>query len=115
MSEESKDTLPDNRNLLEAINLLTKEFSSFRDEMRQEVSELRQEVNAINKRLNNLELNVEEIKNSQFSVDVRLEREEGSVFKNLSIAHNLRADVKVLGAEVIAWAKDVSRLEKQII
>jgi chromosome segregation ATPase len=114
MSEESKDTLVDNRTILEAIKSLSAKVDSLQSEMNQKIDDVNKKIDAVNTRIYNVELTVVEIKNSQFSMDVRLERVEGSVFEHLSIAHNLRADVKVLRAELMAWAKDVTQLEKQL-
>jgi hypothetical protein len=108
MSEESKDTLIDNKTILEAIKALSAKVDSVQ-------TDLNKKFDDVNKRIYNVELTIVEIKNSQFSMDVRLERVEGSVFEHLSIAHNLRADVKVLRAEVMAWAKDITNLEKQLV
>ncbi len=100
MNNDSQETLLEKNAILDAINA-----------MRQEVNE---RFDKIEVRLTTLEKDVEEIKNLQFSFDVRLERIEGDVHESLSIGHNLRADVKILRAEVGAWAKDVMRLQTQI-
>ncbi|MCY7376065.1 MAG: hypothetical protein LH472_08855 [Pyrinomonadaceae bacterium] len=99
MNIESQETLLEKNVILEAINSLRQEMNGRFDK--------------IEARLTTVEKDIEEIKNSQFSFDVRLERVEGMAYESLSIGHNLRADVKILRAEVGAWAKDVMRLEKQ--
>ncbi len=81
------------------------------DTLRQKMSE---RFDKVELRLTNVENNVEEIKNLQFGFDVRLERIESAAYEALSIGHGLLANVKILRAEVGAWAKAVMRLEKQL-
>lgn len=104
MNNDSQETLLEKNAILDAI-------SAMRQELKSDIGVLRQEMNA---RLTRLETEVEEIKSAQFGFDVRLERIEGAAYESLSIGHNLRADVKILRAEVGAWAKDVMRLETQM-
>lgn len=129
MSSESEETILLKNTILDAITLLSQEMNGKFDEMRQEmngkfdgmrqeIDGIRQEMNAMRivmtERFSRLEADVEEIKNLQFSFDVQLERIESATYKSLSIGHDLRADVKILHAEVSAWTKDVMRLEKQL-
>ena len=125
MSNESEETLLGKKTILDAINLMRQEMNNKFDEMRQEmngkfdgtrqeINEVRQEIKEVRQEIGRIEKDVEEIKNLQFSFDVQLERIESAAYKPLSIGHDLRADVKILHAEVSAWTKDVMRLEKQL-
>lgn len=107
MSIESQETLLEKNAVLDAINALRQETSA----LRQETGALRQEMKS---RFDKIENDIEEIKNSQFSFDVRLERVQAMAHESLNIGHNLQADVKILRAGIGAWAKDVMRLEKQL-
>ena len=100
MNVDNQETLLEKNAILDAINSMRQEINNRFDN--------------IEVRLSRVESEVTEIKELQFSFDVRLERIEGAAYESLSIGHNLRADVKILRAEVGAWAKDVMRLERQL-
>lgn len=68
------------------------------------ISGLRQEMNA---RFEKLESEWQTMKQMQLSFDVRLDRLEAVVI-------NVRADVKVLRAEVEVWSKDAHSLQKNL-
>lgn len=108
MSNESgEETLLGKNAILDAI-------SAMRQEMNERFDKVEARLNSVEARLTSVETDVAGIKELQFSFDIRLERIESAAYESLSIGHNLRADVKILRAEVGAWAKDVSRLEKQL-
>lgn len=65
----------------------------------QAIGGLRREMN---ERFAKIENDIEEIKQSQFSFDVRLERVQAMAHDALNIGHDLKADVKILTAEVRA-------------
>ncbi len=94
----SEETLPKD----DATNLILEAIGSLRQEMNQQISELRQEMVA---RFERNESEWQLIKQLQLSFDVRQDRIE-------AIALNVRADVKVLRAEVEAWSRDVYSLQK---
>lgn len=100
MSEESKETLIHTNTILEAIN-------SFR----QEVNE---RFNKIEARLSRVENEIADMKNLQLSFDVRLDRLESMAHEALQVAYSVRADVKVLRAEVTAWSQDVMELQQKV-
>jgi hypothetical protein len=99
-NESGEETLLETNAVLDAINLTRQEMNGRFDR--------------IEVRLTTVEADIAEIKESQFSFDVRLERVQGMCYESLSIGHNLQADVKILCAEVGARAKDLMRLEKQL-
>jgi hypothetical protein len=45
------------------------------------------------------------------SFDVRIDRLTAASRESLNLAHNVRADVKVLREEVHAWVKEVAALQ----
>lgn len=116
---ESEDTLRKNDNatnvILEAINSLRQEtqqqITDLRQETRQQIADLRREMN---ERFTRIETEIGEIKQSQFSFDVRLERMQAMAYDALNIGHDLKADVKILTAEVRAWAADVMDLQQKV-
>lgn len=81
----------------------------------QAIGDLRREMNerfaGTNDRLLVIESDLEQIKQSQFSFDVRLDRVQAMAHDALNIGHDLKADVKILSAEVRAWAADVANLQ----
>jgi hypothetical protein len=81
------------------------------DKILQAIGDLRREMN---ERFAKIETVIEEIKQSQFSFDVRLERVQAMAHDALNIGHDLKADVKILTAEVRAWAADVADLQQKI-
>jgi hypothetical protein len=81
----------------ESTNRILQAISDMRSEVRQEIGDLRREMN---ERFARVESEIEEIKQSQFSFDVRLERVQAMAHDALNIGHDLKADVKVLAAEV---------------
>lgn len=96
--------------ILEAIGGLSREINDLRQETRQQIGDLRREMNECFTRI---ETEIVEIKEFQFSFDVRLERVQELSYDGLNIGHDLKADVKILHAEVRAWARDVLSLEKK--
>ncbi|MCY7347278.1 MAG: hypothetical protein LH614_13775 [Pyrinomonadaceae bacterium] len=113
-NESGEGTLLEKNAVLDAINLLRQETNSMRQEMNGRFDKIEIRLVNVEARLTTVEADIAEIKELQFSFDVRLERIEGVAHESLSIGHNLRADVKILRAEVGAWAKDVMRLETQM-
>jgi len=101
--------------ILQAINEFRQEVSSqiseLRQETRQQIGDLRREMN---ERFTKVGTEIEEIKQSQFSFDVRLERVQAMAHDALNIGHDLKADVKILTAEVRSWAADVAELQQKI-
>ena len=101
--------------ILEAINGLRQETSrqitDLRQETRQQIGDLRREMN---ERLTRVETEILEIKEMQFSFDVRLERVQAMAHDALNIGHDLKADVKILNAEVRAWANEVTHLQHKV-
>lgn len=77
----------------------------------QAIGDLRREMN---ERFSKIENEIVEIKQTQFSFDVRLERVQAMAHDALNIGHDLKADVKILTAEVRAWASDVAELQQKI-
>jgi chromosome segregation ATPase len=123
----SDETLRQN----EGTNLILQAIAEFQGEVRREIGEIRQEIRGIrqeigeirqeigdlrrqmNERFSKVEAEIEEIKQSQFSFDVRLDRVQAMAHDALNIGHDLKADVKVLTAELRAWAADVVGLQQQ--
>ncbi|MBA2735825.1 MAG: hypothetical protein H0U50_03450 [Pyrinomonadaceae bacterium] len=106
---ESEETL---RQTDEGTNKILQAISDLQQETRQQIKDLRREMN---ERFTKIETDVEEIKQSQFSFDVRLERVQAMAHDALNIGHDLKADVKILTAEVRAWAADVVDLQQKAI
>jgi predicted nucleic acid-binding Zn-ribbon protein len=98
---ESDETLWQNE---ESTNKILEAISGLRQEMNQQIGDLRQEMNT---RFEKLESEWQTMKQLQLSFDVRLDRLEAVVI-------NVRADVKVLRAEVEAWSRDVHSLQKNL-
>lgn len=86
----------------DATNRIIEAINGLRQEMNQKIDDLRQEMIA---RFERNESEWQLIKQLQLSFDVRQDRIE-------AIALNVRADVKVLRAEVEAWSRDVNSLQK---
>ena len=99
----SDETLRQNdtvNQILRAISDLSRNVDDFRREA--------------NERFTKIETELDQIKQSQFSFDVRLDRVQAMAHDALNIGHDLKADVKILTAEVRAWAADVAGLQQQI-
>lgn len=105
---ESDETL---RKDDDSINKILQAINELRQETRQQIGDLRREMN---ERFTKVETDIESIKQSQFSFDVRLERVQAMAHDALNIGHDLKADVKILTAEVRAWAADVVDLQQKI-
>jgi len=86
-------------------------IGDFRHEVNQSIGDLRREMN---ERFTIIEADIEHIKQSQFSFDVRLDRVQAMAHDALNIGHDLKADVKILTAEVRVWAADVAGLQHQV-
>jgi hypothetical protein len=106
---ESEETLRKDEatnKILEAIIEMRQDVNAqiieMRREMNTQINELRQEMLL---RFEKVESELQTMKQLQLSFDVRLDRLEAM---NL----NIRADVKILRAEVEAWAADVVLLRK---
>lgn len=68
------------------------------------IGDLRREMN---ERFEKIESELQTMKQLQLSFDVRLDRHEAMLL-------NMRADMKVLRAEVEAWATDVLDLQRKV-
>ena len=101
-----------NNQISELRQEMNNQISELRQETRQQIGDLRREMN---ERFTRVETEIVEIKELQFSFDVRLERVQAMAHDALNIGHDLKADVKILHAEVRAWAQDVLSLEKKFI
>ena len=106
---ESEDTLkkemPSDQ-ILQAIASLAGEIAN----VRQAIDDSRREMK---ERFARIDAEIDEIKQSQFSFDVRLDRVQAMAHDALNVGHSLSADVKILTAEVRAWASDVLSLQQQ--
>lgn len=75
------------------------------------IGDLRREMNErfgkTETRLTSIESKLKEMKDLQMSFDVQLDRQEALLL-------NTRADMKVLRAEVEAWAEDVTDLQQKV-
>lgn len=89
MDSDNQETLPQD----EAANKIL-----------EAITDLRREMNA---RLTNIEGELKDMKDLQRSFDVRLDRHEAMLL-------NMRADMKILRAEVEAWALDVLDLQRKV-
>jgi hypothetical protein len=110
MNSDSQETLrqDDGTNkILEAINVLSESVNALR-------TETFERLDSVDKRLFKLEKEVGEMKDLQLTFDVRLDRLESMAHESLQVAYNVRADVKVLRAEVTAWAEDVTDLQRKV-
>lgn len=96
---ESEDTLkkevPSDQ-ILQAIASLAGEIAN----VRQAIDDSRREMK---ERFARIDAEIDEIKQSQFSFDVRLDRVQAMAHDALNVGHSLSADVKILTAEVRAW------------
>ena len=105
------------QDLRQQINYLrqdvNQQINDLRQDVNQQINDLRQDVNQqindlrqdMNERLAKIEGDLQIMKHLQLSFDVRFDRLEAVVL-------NVRADVKILRAEVEAWSKDVNSLQK---
>ena len=127
---ESEETLRQNddstNRILQAINEMRQEtrqqIGELRQEMQRQIGDLRQETRQqigdlrreMNERFGKVETDIEDIKQSQFSFDVRLERLQAMSHDALNIGHDIKADVKMLTVEVRAWAIEVTNLQQKM-
>ncbi|MGI9056221.1 MAG: hypothetical protein ACR2F2_10525 [Pyrinomonadaceae bacterium] len=95
----------------EATDKILQAIGDLRREVNQQIGDLRREMN---ERLTKIENEIAEVKQSQFSFDVRLERVQAMAHDALNIGHDLKADVKILTAEVRAWSADVFELQQKV-
>jgi uncharacterized protein involved in exopolysaccharide biosynthesis len=109
MNLETQETLRQNE---DATNKILQAIAELSRETTQQIGDMRRESN---ERFTKLETDVEEIKKVQFSLDVQLRRVLAMAHDALNIGNNLQADMMIVKAEVSAWAKDVSKLNKQFI
>lgn len=77
----------------------------------QAIGDLRREMN---ERFTKVEADIVEIKETQFGLDVRLERVQAMARDALNIGHDLKADVKIMTAELRAWAADVYEMRQKV-
>lgn len=96
---DSEETLLQTNAILDAINNLRREMNERFEKIENEISLVKYEM--------------KELKETQFSLDVCLERAQSMAHEGLQIGHGLLADVKVLTAELRAWASDVLEMQKK--
>lgn len=100
-AEDTQETLPNLNTILEAIN-------SFRQEMNQRL-------NNIEARLINVENDVRQVKEMQFVFENELDRLQAIVHQSLNLAHENRADVRIMRKEIASWAQDVRNMQRQTV
>lgn len=96
-----QDTLPNNEQILNAINALFGEIQNLRAEM--------------NYKFEQVDVRFEDMRLQMMSFDVRIDRLQALTHEVLNVSYAARADVKVLREEVSAWAKDVAELQARTI
>lgn len=106
---ESEETLKIND---DSTNKILEAISDLKREMNQKIGDLRREMN---ERFERIEVEVIALKELQFSCDVRIDRVQSMAHDGLNIGHSLKADVKIMNAELRAWSKDVLNLQERVI
>lgn len=103
-NDREKDTLPMLETLIEVVNAMRQQM----DVMQQEMNSMRQEMNT---KFGEIDKKFEDIRLQLMSVSVRLDRLESMEHKALSIAYDVRADIRALREEVHSWSKEVVALK----
>jgi TolA-binding protein len=103
-NDREKDTLPMLETLVEVVNAMQQQMNA----MQQQMSAMQQQMNAMQQEMN---ARFEDVRLQLMSVDVRLDRMESMEHKALSIAYDVRADVRVMREEINAWSKEVMSLK----
>lgn len=107
-----QDTFPNNQQILKAILDLGNEIANLRGETRTEIANLRTAMRSeIANRRHETNVKFEDMRLQMMSFDVRIDRLTAASHENLNLAHNVRADVRVLRGEVHAWVKEVAALQ----
>lgn len=127
----SKDTLVNTNAIIEAIN---NSANDLRQEMNERFDQVDQRFNNIEvrlrfaedkivsietrltnieTRLTNIETDVSQIKEMQFVFENELDRLQAITHQSLNLAHENRADVRIMRREISAWSQDVRELQRQ--
>ncbi len=107
-SEDTQETLPNLNTILEAINGL-------RQEMNERLNNIEARLINVENRVVNLENDVRQVKEMQFVFENELDRLQAIVHQSLNLAHENRADVRIMRKEIASWAQDVRNLQKQTV
>lgn len=111
MSNSNANTLPTLETLTELLQSFRQEVVTRLDGLENTVREMKQDLAQVKDEVRNLAAQVEELGVQTVGFDVRQERLTSQLFEVSATVHGNRADIKVLTAEVRAWAKDVMALQ----
>ena len=107
-AEDTQETLPNLRIILEAINGLEQK-------MNERFNNLEARVINLENRLINVENDVRQVKEMQFVFENELDRLQAIIHQSLNLAHENRADVRIMRKEIAAWSQDVRNLQRQTV
>ncbi len=114
---DSHDTQINANVILEAISGLRQEISQAINGLRQEMNQRFNNIEArlinVENRLTNVENDVRQIKEMQFVFENELARLQAIVHQSLNLAHENRADVRIMRKGFSAWSEDVRDLQNQ--
>lgn len=113
----SQDTPIQTNMIIEAIN---NAVNGLRQEMNERFNNIEarlrlveDRLTGVEERLTNLESDVHQIKEMQFVFENELDRLQAATYQSLNLAHESRADIRIMRKEIGAWSKDVRDLQRR--
>lgn len=109
-SENTQETSPNLKTILDAINGLEQRVNQSINDLEQRMNE---RFNNVEARLTLIENDVRQVKEMQFVFENEFDRLQAIIHQSLNLAHENRADVRIMRKEIAAWAQDVRNLQRQ--
>jgi archaellum component FlaC len=113
-NSDSQNTLPNLQTVLDAIGGLRAEMNERFDKVEQRLTNVEARLTVVERRLTNVETDVQKVKEMQFVFENELDRLASANHQALMIAHENRADVRIIRKEVESWTVEMRQLQDRV-
>jgi archaellum component FlaC len=120
-NSDSQNTLPNLQTVLDAIGGLRAEMNERFDKVEQRLTTVESRLTnvearltVVERRLTNVETDVQKVKEMQFVFENELDRLASANHQALMIAHENRADVRIIRKEVESWTVEMRQLQDRV-
>lgn len=111
---DEKDTVPNLETILNAVNGLRQEIGDLRLEMNERFDKVEKRLTNVETRLANVETDVAKVKELQFVFENEIDRLLSLNYQALTLAHESRADIRIMRKEIASWSNEVRDLERKV-
>ena len=113
-NNDSQDTLPNLQTVLDAIGGLRAETSERFDKIEHRLTNVEARLTIVERRLTNVETDLQKAKEMQFVFENEVNRLASTNHQALMLAHEKRADVRIVRKEVESWTVEMREFQGKI-